>query len=213
MTNPTSSQNPAQMNPITETEYALIAENAQQARPGETPEEAALRGATDIAAVGLMRDGMLRLREAAEVRWDHLLREADGSGRLIISISKADLGHVVYVSPRTMTALEEMRSIKQAMGIDIESDDHIFQMGSQQLSRRIRRACSFAGLKGRYGGHSPRIGMAMDLVRMGVSVVGLMAAGRWKNPAIHARIIRNLDAATGAVAQWHARNQSTDTPA
>ena len=62
-----------------------------------------------------------------------------------------------------MTALEGMRSIKQAMGIDTEKDDRIFQMSSQQLNRRIRNACTFAGLKGRYGGHSPRIGMAMDL--------------------------------------------------
>ena len=165
MTNATNPRKPAQMNPITETEYALIVKNVQQARPRESPEEAARRAATDIAAVGLMRDGMLRLREAAEVRWDHILREADGSGRLIISVSKAVhvQGHVVYVSPRTMNALEEMRSIKQAMGIDTAKDNRIFQMSSQQLSRRIRDACTFAGLKGRYGGHSPRIGMAMDL--------------------------------------------------
>ena len=74
MTTATSSQKTAQMNPITETEYALIVQTAQQARPGETAEEAALRGATDIAAVGLMHDAMLRLRAGAEVRWDHLLR-------------------------------------------------------------------------------------------------------------------------------------------
>ena len=73
-----------------------------------------------------------------------------------------------------MSALDEMRSIKQAMGID-DTDDRIFQMGSKQLTQRIRDACSFAGLKGKYGGSSPRIGM-QDLVRSGVPISDLTAA-------------------------------------
>ena len=67
-----------------------------------------------------------------------------------------------------MTALDEMISAMQAMGIDADKDSRIFQMGSQQLGRRIRNACSLAGLDGRYGGISPRIGMAMDLAMTGL---------------------------------------------
>lgn len=192
------------MDPITATEYALIIQTAQSARPGETPQRAALRAAVDIATVGLMRDGMLRPVEAAEACWDHLQREEDGSGRLVISVSKADSGHVAYVSPRTMTALDEMHSIKQAMGIDTEKDGRIFQMGKQQLSLRIRNACSFAGLEGRYGAISPRNGMAMDLVMMGASLPQIMAAGRWNNPTMPGQYIPDLQASTGAVAKWHA---------
>lgn len=205
MTNATSSQNIPQTNPITETEYALIVQTAQSARPGETQQQATLRAATDIAAIGFMRDGLLRPGEAAEARWRDLRCEQDGSGLLTITVSKEGLGYVIYVSPRTMNALGEMHSIKQATGIDIEKDDRIFQMSGRQLTQRIRNTCSFAGLKGRYGGSSPRLGMAMDLARTGASVVRV--AERWKNPAMAAHHIRNLQAATGAVAQWHARNQ------
>ena len=161
-----------------------------------------MRAATDIAAIGLMRDGLLRLREAVEARWCDLSSAQVGSGMLTITVSKEGLGCVIYVSPRTMNALAEMRSIKLATGIDIENDDRIFQMGSQQLGRRIRNACAFTGLEGRYGGSSPRIGMTIDLVRAGTSAVDLMAAAR-----------RKIHVSEGAVAQWHARNQSTHTPA
>ena len=111
---------------------------------------------------------------------------------------------MAYVSARTMNALDEMLSIKQAMGIDIEEEDRIFQMGSRQLRRHIRNACSFAGLEGRYGGNSPRIGMVQDLARSGASLPSLMAAGRWKTPTSLTRHLFNLNPATGAVAQWHA---------
>ena len=45
---------------------------------------------------------------------------------------------------------------------------------------------------------------------MGVSVVGVIAAGRWTKLAMPAYYIGNVRAATGAVAQWHARNQSNE---
>ena len=62
------------IDPITETEYALIIQTAQSARPGETPQQAALRDAVDIAAVGLMHDGMFRPGETADASWKYLLR-------------------------------------------------------------------------------------------------------------------------------------------
>ena len=213
MTNATNSHKTNQMDPITKTEYDLIVRTAQSARPGETQQQAALRASVDIAAIGTMRDGLLRTIEAAEARWRDLSIAQDGSGLLTITVSKVAPGHVVYVSPTSMTALGEMRSTKQAMGIDTEQDDRIFQMGSHQLARRIRNACAFAGLQGRYGGLSPRIGMETELARSGVSVVGLVTEGRWRNPTMANRFFRNIKVSDGAVAQWHARNQSTDTPA
>ena len=113
-------------------------------------QQAALRGAVDIAASGLMREFLLRLGQAAAARWHHLQREEDGSGRLTITVSKANPGNVAYVSARTMDALDGMRGIKEAIGMDT-TDGRIFQMGSQQLRRHVRNACSFAGLAGRYG--------------------------------------------------------------
>ena len=202
-----------QMDPITETEYDLIVRTSQSARPGETPQQGALRAAVDIAAISFMRDGLLRPGEAASARWHDLCCERDGSGRLTITVSKAGPGHELYISPTTMTALGEVFRIKQAMGIDVEQDDRIFQMGRQQLGRRIRKACALAGLEGRYGGSSPRIGMAMDLVRSDVRGMDLIALGRRKNPTMADRFFRKNRVSHGAVAQWHALRQSADTPA
>ena len=183
-----------QVDPITEAEYELIVLATQKARPRGETNKATLRGAVDIAAIGLMRDCLLRPGEAAAARWPHLQREEDGSGRLTIPRSKthgSGTGNVAYVSPTTIRALDEMCSIKQELGID-STDDRIFQMGSQQLRRHIRNACESAGLKGRFSGQSPRIGMAMDLARFQVSRVALMTSGRWKSPDMLAYYTRNM---------------------
>ena len=88
-----------------------------------------------------------------------------------------------------MNALDEMRSTKQALGTD-DTDDRIFQMNGQTLSRHIRNACSFAGLEGRYGGNSPRIGMVQDLAKAKFELLMIMQAGRWKALQMPARFTR-----------------------
>ena len=149
-----------------------------------------------------MHDGLLRVGVAADVHWHDLQRtEGDGSGLLTTPKSKTNpAGYVVYVTATAMSALDEMCSIKQALGID-DTDDRIFQMGSKQLTQRIRDACSFAGLKGKYGGSSPRIGMMQDLVRSGVPISDLTAAARSNNPAMTAGFMYRISASRGAVAQ------------
>ncbi len=195
------SQTPAPNAPIGEAECALIAQTAQQPRPREEPEAARLRAAVDIAAIRFMHDCLLRVGIAAAVRWHDLQRTGDGSGLLTTPKSKTNpAGYVVYVSATAMSALDEMCSIKQAMGID-DTDDRIFQMGSKQLTQRIRDECSFAGLKGKYGGSSPRIGMMQDLVRSGVPISDLTAAARSNNPAMTAGFMYRISASRGAVAQ------------
>ena len=192
----------ARMDPIGETEYALIAQTAHKARPREKPQQAARRAAVDIGAIGLMRDCLLRLHEAAAARWYHLQREEDGSGRLTIPSSKTAPSAICYVSPRTMNALDEMRSTKQALGTD-DTDDRIFQMNGQTLSRHIRNACSFAGLEGRYGGKSPRIGMVQDLAKAKFELLMIMQAGRWEVPQMPSRCTRKISAGHNSVANWY----------
>ena len=197
------------MDPIGEKEYQLIIQTAQQPRPNENPQQAALRGAADVATIGLMRDCQLTLEEAANARWHHLEPAEDGSGRLTIAVSKANPVGVAYVSSRTMAALQAMRRLKQSMGKHTVTDDRIFQMGGQQLGRRIRDACSFAGLEGKYGASSPRAGMLMDLARSGITWTGRMHAGRWMTPAVATWYMRKT-ADKGAVSQWYQRNLSED---
>ena len=47
------------IDPITDEDYERIMQMPQQARAGESPEQATLLRATSIAAIGLMRDAML----------------------------------------------------------------------------------------------------------------------------------------------------------
>ena len=91
----------------------------------ETPQQAALRGAVNIAAIGLMRDCLLRPSEVTAVRLCDLHREEDGSGQLTIRSSKTGESSFCYVSVKTMNALDVMRSARQALGTD-DTDDRIW---------------------------------------------------------------------------------------
>ena len=168
------------IDPIGESEYEQITLTARQARPWERPEQAALRGAVDIAAIGLMRDGLLRPSEFIAVRLCDLHREEDGSGRLTVVSSKTGQHSVCYVFASTITALDDMHSARQALGREDteDTDDRLFRMSRARLSRRIREACSNAGLRGRYGGQSPRVGVVQDMGRAGFPMAAIMEAGR-----------------------------------
>ena len=44
----------------------------------------------DIAIISLMRDALLRVSEAASLRWEDLIDAGDDTGRLIVRRSKTD---------------------------------------------------------------------------------------------------------------------------
>ena len=202
---------PSQMSPIREYEYDRIIEVAQEKQGWESRKDAILRGAFDITAVGFMRDGMLRLVEAAAARWEHLTRTPRGTGSLLIPKSKTDpYGRtaVVHISETTMDALDTFRDTRRSAGKDLsKKDGRIFQAEAGTIYKHIKQVCELALLEGRYGGHSPRIGMAQDLAASGTSLLAIMQAGRWENPLMPAYYIRNIALEDGAVAQWHQRNQ------
>ena len=79
----------------------------------------------------------------------------------------------------------------------------MFGLQANQLSKRIKKAAQAAGLGDGFSGHSPRVGMAQDLVRAGVELTSLMTAGRWRTPAMPAHYTRNETASRGAVAQFY----------
>ena len=165
----------------------------------ETQETAKCRGNLDIALVSLMRDGMLRVSEAAVLTWRDIAIEADGTGRLLIQRSKTDSegeGAVAFLSAPTMAALRSTCNAKVAT-------DSVFGLRPNQISRRIKQAAQAAGLGDGFSGHSPRVGMARDLARAGIELPSLMNAGRWRTPAMPAHYTRNETAGKGAVAQFH----------
>ena len=190
---------PSQVTALTAEGFASIQATAKRPRPWETKHEALVRGTTDLAMIGIMRDAMLRASESAALTWDDLEEEEDGSGRVYIARSKTDQegeGAVLYVSPQTMEWLKQMREL-------VMEGPTIFGLARKSIYHRIKDAAEYAGLEGRYGSHSMRIGMAQDLARANTSMPLLMQAGRWKSPAGPTRYIRKIAAGHNAVAQWY----------
>lgn len=158
------------------------------------------RGTTDIAIVSLMRDAMLRVSEAAALKWEDIESVADGTGRLIVRYSKTDPlgeGAVLFLSSQTMGALDLIRS-------GAADNDSVFRLRPNQISRRISQAAKSAGLGDGFSGHSPRVGMACDLARAGTELPSLMTAGRWSSPRMPALYTRGEAASRGAVARYYA---------
>ena len=193
---------------LTAEAFAVICATARRPRRGrggrlESPDAAQTRGNLDIALIGVMRDAMLRVSEAAALTWDDIQHAPGGTGRLVIRRSKSDpegRGAVAFVSAPTMAALELIRR-------GAPHSASIFGLGPNQMSRRIKKAAETAGLGDGFSGHSPRVGMARDLVSAGIELASLMTAGRWRTPAMPAHYARNETASRGAVAQYYSAHR------
>ena len=214
-----------QANSIGADEYNLILQNFQELQNQESqtldilswniPNPATLRRAVGVAAIGLMRDGLLKPKETLAARWSDLRGQADGSGLLTIPCSKKKrprTDHVTYVSPRTMRALDETQRIRRKLRMDVK-DDRIIQMTTGQLKTQIERACQKAGLSGNFGAYSPRNGMENDLIRSGATPNELYKAKGWKLMNTTHTERENL-ARNGPVAYWYAQKEreTQETP-
>ena len=180
-------------------DFARIVATAKRPEPWEIERQALVRATTDLAIIGVMRDGLLRVSEAAALTWDDLEEMADGTGRLTIRRSKTDRageGAVVFVSRQTMGWLREMRAL-------VMESLTIFGITRGSLYTRIIDAAQRAGLVGRYGGHSSRVGMTQDLARSNSTLLMIMQAGRWTSPQMPAHYIRKITASRNAVAVWY----------
>lgn len=195
---------------------AAILETAREPRAKrgggmETPEEAQARGDADVALICLMRDGMLRISEAAALLWRDIYPQSDGSGRVVVQRSKTDqsgVGQMGYIGRRAMAALAVLRPPRAA------PDAPVFGGASRfALARRIARICEDAGLGQGFSGHSPRVGFAQDLVARGVELPALMVAGRWKSADMPARYTARLALSRGAVAWYYGETGSPDVVA
>ena len=63
---------------------------AGRARRMESPQVAQVRGWQDIAMASVLRDCLLRVSEAAALRWGNVELAEDGTGRITIARSKTD---------------------------------------------------------------------------------------------------------------------------
>ena len=199
-----------QAKPLTETALAAVKATAKmprqhrgRARRGESARDAERRGRVDIALLSVLRDGLLRRSEAAELRWGDVELQEDGSARIHVRRSKTDPeaeGVVLYIGPEATTALLDIMPLGFP---DVDPSTAVFGLSASQIGRRVSAAAKTAGLGEGFTGHSGSVGMAQDLAAAGVELPELMTAGRWKSSRMLARYTERQAAGRGAVARYY----------
>ena len=104
---------------------------------------------------------------------------------------------MLYLGTDTVSALLRIRPSKP------DPWSRVFCLSDRQISRRIAAAAKAAGVLGDFAGHSPGVGMAIDLAAAGCELPALMTAGRWEAPRMPAKYIRFEEAGRGAVARYY----------
>ena len=82
---------------------------------------------------------------------------------------------MVAITARAMNALEAIRTP------DAEPDSLVFELSESGICLRIKSAAKAAGLSGRFGGHSGRVGMARTMISKGAPTPVVQRQGRWKS--------------------------------
>ena len=119
------------------------------------------RGRFDIALIGVMRDAMLLVDEAVDLKWEDIEQRQDGSG--VITFRRPHSGRDDERATLTLEIMEDLSEIRRYAG----ESGSVFGMSPHQISSRIERAARQAGLEGRFNGRSPRMGKAKDLAEAG----------------------------------------------
>ncbi|MDE2981581.1 MAG: tyrosine-type recombinase/integrase [Gemmatimonadota bacterium] len=196
--------NPRQARGLTARLLQRIEDTAHRQRTGpsgrtESVAFARRRGNVDIALVSVMRDGLLRRGEAAELRWRDIEFVHDGSARVTIRRSKTSSASAVqFIGMKAAIALRYIRPA------DPDPDARVFGIvRGRTISNRIARMARAAGLGEGFTGHSPRVGMAQDLTAKGMGLSAIMVAGRWKSERMPAYYSRGEEAGRGAVARYY----------
>ena len=182
-----------------------IFEAADIPKGNETPHQTAKRSAFDKALIAFSRDVLARPETTAAAEWRHIEETPDGKYVLFIPHSKTDQTHqgrYAYLTAETMELLDEMLATRKR---ETKPTDKIFGISERQISNRIQAAAEHAGLEGdglnaRFRGHSPRIGMAVDLAMEGYDLPALKQAGGWKSDHTVFRYIEHIAVTRNAVA-------------
>ena len=190
--------------PLTAEGLAAIRATAHLPRRGkggsmETAGFARRRGLVDVAIASMIRDGLLRVSEAAALAWADIAPEGEGTGVATVRRSKTDVegqGQAVYLGTAAMASLAAIRPD------DVDGAAPVFGLSARQLPRRIQARARAAGLGEGFSGHSGRVGMAQDLAANGAELPALMVAGRWKSARMPARYTEKQALGRGAVARW-----------
>ena len=191
---------PAQVTALDQDAFDAICEAADIPKGKETPHQTARRAAFDRALISFSRDILARPENTAAAEWRHIKETPDGKYVLFIPYSKTDQTHQganAYITELTAELLDKMVA---TMKIRPRPSGKIFGISERQIANRIQSAAEHAKLEGRYRGHSPRIGMAIDLALDGYDLAALKQAGRWTSDQGPSRYIEYITATRNAVA-------------
>ena len=167
----------------------------------ETPETAETRGRVDIALALTLRDGGLRVSEAAALAWRERGALAQRVGEAHHPPVKRPTGPesreaVVAITPACLQALDAIRMERA------EDRDRVFRLTPRQMTNRIKAACHAAGLEGDvFSGHSGRVGLARMMSGAGAPTETTMRQGRWKSAESWSRRYTRGETA-GAALRW-----------
>ena len=194
-----------QVAPIDQDAFDAIIEAAPTRKEHETPHQAANRSAFDKALLSFSIDILARPEITAAAERRHIEQTRNGKHVLFIPHSKTDQTHqgvYGFLTERTMEFLEEMFASRKRQ---TKPTDKIFGISERQISNRIRAAAEHAGLEGdglnaRFRGHSPRVGMAVQLAIEGRTIAQIKHVGRWKSDTTVMDYIRGIIAERNAIA-------------
>ena len=151
-------------------------------------------GTRDAAMISLMSDCLLRISEAVAVDVEDVRAEGlqvDGK-----RTSEEDQGEILYICESTRRLIKRYRRragiASGALFRRIRFQNHVTddRLGVKGARAAIQRRAAEAGIAGCISGHSLRIGSAVSLAEAGASVKEVQRAGRWQNPTMPARYVR-----------------------
>ena len=195
-----------QVAPMDQDAFDAMIEAAPTPKEHETPHQAAKRAAFDKALLSFSCDVLARPEITAAAERRHIEQTRNGRHVLFIPHSKTDQTHqgvYAFLTGRTMELLEEMFAARKRK---TKPTDKIFGISERQIANRIQAAAEHAGLEGRFRGHSPRVGMAVQLAIEGYSLAQIKHVGRWKSDTSVLTYIRGIIAERNAIALREAEN-------
>jgi site-specific recombinase XerD len=201
-----------QARPLTETDVAVIL-----ASMGDT-----LVDLRDKTLLLTARDLLARRSELVDLNTADIEFNDDGSAVAIIRRSKTDQegeGAHRWLSHRTVTVMRSWldkchkergclanTSFDCPLFVSVRKGDRLTdkRLAAGDVARRLKVMAQRANIDAEFvSGHSCRIGMAQDLVAVGVELPALMQAGRWKSAEMPSRYTERLAAGRGAVARYY----------
>ena len=195
-----------QVAPIDQDAFNAMIEAAPTRKEHETAHQAANRSAFDKALLSFSIDILARPEITAAAERRHIEQTRKGKHVLFIPHSKTDQTHqgvYGFLTERTMEFLEKMFASRKRQ---TKPHDRIFGISERQIANRIEAAAEHAGLEGRFRGHSPRVGMAVQLAIEGRTIAQIKHVGRWKSDTTVMGYIRGIIAERNAIALRESEN-------